>query len=236
MIERVASAHHLLVACDFDGTLAPIVDDPDTAAALPDAIDALRRLARLPNTTVAVVSGRAHRELEERFGDESFVLIGEHGADRGDVSPDDPPALAEARRLAASMVDETPGSRIEHKGRSVVFHHRNAPEGAEAAERLRERAAEIEGLHLMEGKAVLEMSVSDEDKGTALTALRDDLGADAVFFIGDDVTDEKVFATLGDSDLGVKVGADPTAAHARVADPKAVADMLDSLGSLRGSG
>lgn len=233
MIERLATVPRLLVACDFDGTLAPIVDDSHTARAIPESLEALRDLAHLPDTTVAVISGRTHRELHERFGTDGFVLIGEHGADRGEPSPEESPALRQARRLVESAVDRTPGATVEHKGRSVAFHHRRAADGAEAVADLRSRASGIDGLSMMEGKAVLELSVSHETKGTALGTLREALAVDAVVFIGDDVTDETVFEALGETDLGVKVGDAPTAARMRVTDPDEVADILHRLAALR---
>lgn len=236
MIESVASAARLLVACDFDGTLAPIVDDPDLAEASAESLQALRALATLPDTTVAVVSGRTHRELERRFGTEGFVLVGEHGADRGHAAPPDPAPLTRARRLVDEIAERTPGSRVEHKGRSVVFHHRRVDDPGAAVDSLRDRASRIDGLSLMEGKAVLELSVAAETKGTALMAMKADLGADALFFVGDDVTDETVFELLGGADLGVKVGEGPTAAHHRVEDPSAVTALLERLHHLRAKG
>jgi trehalose 6-phosphate phosphatase len=236
MIESIATVSHLLVACDLDGTLAPIVDDPDLAEATAGSLRALRALAALPDTIVAVVSGRTHHELERRFGTEGFVLVGEHGADRGQAAPPDPESLIRARRLVDEVAERTPGSRVEHKGRSVVFHHRRVDDPGPAVDSLRAGAAVIHGLSLMEGKAVLELSVSAETKGTALMAMRADVGADALLFVGDDVTDETVFGLLGEADLGVKVGEGPTAAHHRVEDPAAVADLLQLLHDLRANG
>ena len=68
------------------------------------------------------------------------------------------------------------------------------------------------GLHVLHGKHVVEVSVVRADKGTALVALRDEVGADAVAYFGDDVTDEDAFRTLGPNDLTVKVGPGDTAA------------------------
>ena len=240
MIDRLTGAGTLLVACDFDGTLAPIVSDPDAAEPLPRSVTALRRLASMADTTVAIISGRLHSELVERFGDDDFVLIGEHGSDAGDDddggdADTEPAELSEARRLVDEAAESTAGSQSEHKARSVAFHYRNAPDPAAAVARLRSQAAELPGIKVLDGKMVLEMSAAHDDKGTAVSRLKADLGSDRVLFIGDDVTDESVFAVLGPSDVGVKVGGGETLATQRVANPEAVADLLESLVVHRGS-
>jgi trehalose 6-phosphate phosphatase len=233
-IDNIARVPHLLVACDFDGTLAPIVNDPDDATVLPEALAALHRLGRLPRTTVAIVSGRLRRELVDRFGEDDFILVGEHGADSGSDAPPEPESLTKAREIVDKVHRETPGSRIEHKTMSVVFHYRQVEEDPEPAlTELREAAAGLPDLEVMEGKAVLEISVPHDDKGDVILALRERFGADAILFLGDDVTDETVFPRLGPSDLGVKVGPEETAAGARVADPAEVGEFLARLADRR---
>ncbi len=81
-LTRIARVPQLLVACDYDGTLAPIVDDPTHAIPLPEAVMAVRSLATLPQTTVAVVSGRALRDLAALSRLPSEVhLVGSHGSE-----------------------------------------------------------------------------------------------------------------------------------------------------------
>lgn len=233
-IDDIARVPHLLVACDFDGTLAPIVNDPDDATVLPEALTALHRLGRLARTTVAIVSGRLRRELVDRFGEDDFILVGEHGADSGSDSPPEPESLARAREIVDRVHRETPGSRIEHKTMSVVFHYRQVETDPEPAlVELRRAAAELPDLEVMEGKAVLEISVPHDNKGDVILALRERSGADAILFLGDDVTDETVFPRLKAPDLGVKVGPEETAATARVSDPVEVADFLTRLADRR---
>jgi trehalose 6-phosphate synthase/phosphatase len=234
-VASVASAGRLLVACDFDGVLAPIVDDPDEATATAASMAALQRLAKQPNTMVAIISGRRRSQLLERFPDEGFVLIGEHGADYSTDPTSDRPSLTLARELVDAVVAQTPGSRAEHKARSVVFHYRQAEEPKAALATLRGAGDHLEGITLMEGKKVLELSNSSETKGTAVARLRAELDADAVVFLGDDLTDESVFETLDGDDLGVKIGEGPTVATARVADPEAVAVLLEELAAARES-
>src|SRR5262245_46467261 len=81
-VTRIARVPQLLVACDYDGTLAPIVQDPTQAVPLPEAVAAVRTLASLPQTTVAVVSGRALRDLAALSRLPSEVhLVGSHGSE-----------------------------------------------------------------------------------------------------------------------------------------------------------
>lgn len=230
----LAAAGSLLVACDFDGTLAPIVDNPDAATALPDSVEALRRLKATDNTAVAIISGRRRDELATRFGDD-FVLIGEHGADPGTTPPSDPPSLTLARRKVDAAHAETPGSRAEHKPRSVVFHYRRVDDPDRVVARLRSEGERLDGITVLEGKSVLELTTSPVDKGDALVELRRIHQPDRVLFLGDDVTDESVFERLGPHDLGVKVGSGRTAAVARVTGPEDVAELLRLLADRRGA-
>lgn len=224
-LDRVVRAPHLLVACDFDGTLAPIVEDPAAAAALPAAIEALTTLAERDDVTVVIISGRQRVELVQRF-QEGFYLIGEHGADTGQKETTESESLAIVREMVERAHRDTPGSRVEHKPRSVVFHYRQVEDPQGVLARLQDEVGAVDGIHLMEGKSVLEMSTSSIDKGQALDALRRSVRADAVLFLGDDTTDESVFVRLGADDLGVKVGQGETAARARVSGPDEVAALL----------
>src|SRR3954454_17561458 len=131
-IARIARVPQLLVACDYDGTLAPIVDDPTRARPLPESVAAVRALASLPQTTVAVVSGRALRDLATLSRLPSEVhLVGSHGSefDVGFVQRL-APELVELRTRLQHAVEEIakgrPGIRIEPKPASVAVHIRGA--------------------------------------------------------------------------------------------------------------
>jgi trehalose-phosphatase len=236
MIEDLAATRKLLLASDFDGTLAEIVDDPDLATPLARSKSALEALADSPGTTVAVISGRRRSQLVERFGHPSFVLIGEHGADHGDGTGPESGSLAEARVLADQLASTAPGARVEHKTRSVAFHYRLVEDPDHVVEELRRRAGAIPGLRLVEGKMVVELTDSAVDKGTALLELRRQVSPDRVVFMGDDVTDETAFAVLQPGDVGIHVGLGPSLAGVTVADPSSLADMLDTLVAFRTAG
>ncbi len=251
-VAEVCQTQRLLVATDFDGTLAPIVDDPATARPLPEAIEALRSLAAIPGTTVAVISGRALADLESMVGvDDTIHLVGSHGAE---TSPEDGPGVPEhapsllspedTKRLNRLKLElqqitaEFPGVRLEVKPTGVAVHLRGLDErdAAGVTERIEENPASWPGVHLLRGKKVLELTVVTTNKGRALKAMMRQHQVTATVFIGDDVTDENAFGVLAGDDVGVKVGSGRTAADVRIQDPARVADLLHLLAASRRRG
>lgn len=239
-LAEVARVPRLLVASDFDGTIAPIVANPADARPLPAAADALAALAALRSTTAALISGRALGDLSVLSGAPADVhLVGSHGSefDAGFLDAVDDSAravLADLEQTMAALAQRFPGASIETKPVSVAFHVRNtAPE--HAAQALDAALDAVRGwdVHVTEGKAVREFAVIDTDKGEALQLLRRQGEADAIVFFGDDVTDEKAFGRLGAADVGVKVGSGPTRAAYRVATPDDVAAALTLLRDAR---
>ncbi|MGW5050463.1 trehalose-phosphatase [Actinokineospora sp. NPDC004072] len=236
-IVQIARTPRLLVACDYDGTLAPIVNDPEQARPLPEAVNALRALAGLHETTAAVISGRALRDLATLSRLPSEVhLVGSHGSefDVGFVHAIDADARRLHRRLKADLeilVEGEPGVQLEVKPASIAVHVRRADAdvAARVLDAVRKGPCTWDGVHVTEGKAVIELAVVQTDKGHALDILRHQAGATATVFVGDDVTDEKAFARITGPDLGIKVGDGESLAGYRIDDPTAVATMLAFL-------
>lgn len=249
-----AARPRVLVAVDFDGTLAPIVTDPLQARALPGGLEALREATALRGVSTAVVSGRDLATLEMLTGigpDDGITLIGSHGAqtNRGDpaelVSAAGAALLDEAAAaLLATLRDEleairsrNPSVRLEYKPAAVVLHTRGVvPSAAEAATKAAHEAGRRHtGVHVLSGKEVVELSVSAADKGSALADLARASRSDATLYVGDDVTDERAFAALHplSGDLTVKAGAGETVAVQRVPDPEAVVALLKLFVELR---
>lgn len=233
-IDNVASSPVVLVACDYDGTLADHVDDPDRAFPVRESIIALRSLAALPDTHVAVISGRAVRDLASlsRLPDE-IHLVGSHGSEfeAGYVTGLDDPARALLDGLTSDLravAAGTPGALVERKPASLAFHYRSVDPDVVPAlvDGILNGPAKRPGVRVKHGKNVIELAVVDTDKGTAITRLRQLVGADVVFFLGDDITDEDGFAVLAGPDVGVKVGPGDTKAAHRVDDPRDVARLL----------
>jgi trehalose 6-phosphate phosphatase len=238
-LARVSRLPRLLVASDYDGVLAPIVSDPAQAWALPEAIEVLAALSGLPRTEVAVVSGRARDDLAALAGlPDTVTLVGSHGGEiDGGLGLDlDAAALHDRlRRRLDEIVVGRAGVALEVKPASLVVHTRNAerPVAAEVAAMVRSGPATWPGVHVTEGKEVIEMAVVDADKGTAIRLLRERAAADAVVFLGDDVTDENVFAVLDGPDVGVKVGPGETLARHRVGSPLEAVAVLEQVLRLR---
>jgi trehalose 6-phosphate phosphatase len=117
----------------------------------------------------------------------------------------------------------------------VAVHVRQVTDPA-AATVLLDRVGQVADPSLTRkpGKAVLELAVTDADKGSALRRLREDLSAAGVLYLGDDVTDEDGFRALGPDDVSVKIGDGRTAAGHRVADPAGALAVLDRLARLLG--
>lgn len=248
-LERFAAHRRVLVALDFDGVLAPIVDEPSAARPLPEASAALERL--VATTDVAFVSGRDLDDLRACASPPTaVVLVGGHGtqsslegAAGGQSLSEDESALLE--RLGAELdrlADGVEGVHVERKPMSAVLHTRRAsrPDAERVTAAALAGPATWEGVHALQGKEVVELGAVELGKGAGLLRLRDRLSADgpavdAVLFAGDDVTDENAFAALDPAagDLTVKVGDGETAAAFRVDGPPDVAALLHRLADLR---
>lgn len=231
-LPRLAAARPLLVASDYDGVLARLRDDPSAAVPEAGVAEALARLAAHDGVTVALVSGRGVADLRATSGlTGPYRFVGSHGAEfDGPVTGE----LADRRdalaALLAPVVDEVPGARLEVKPASVAVHVRPVADRAAGAALLA-RADQLADpvITRKPGKDVLELAVTDADKGSAVRRLREELGAAAVVYLGDDVTDEDAFAVLGPGDLGVKVGPGDTRASARVDDLPGALAVLTAL-------
>ncbi len=240
-LHQLARVPNLLVACDYDGTMAPLVDNPMEAVPNRNAVAAMRALAELANTHVAVVSGRSLRDLASLSRlPEEIRLVGSHGSefDLGFVSRLSPELAKRRAKLieAVSVLGQKYSARIEEKPTGVTFHFRGMePELAQAArDEVVRGPASQDGVHSRNGHDIIEMSVIKTNKGEALETIRHQVGASAVIFFGDDITDEDGFRTLTGPDVGVKVGDGPSVAHYRVADIETVAQLLALLSEFRG--
>lgn len=231
----------LLVASDYDGTLAPLVNDPAQAEASRESLAALRMLSELPQTYVAVISGRALADLARRTREAGDIhLVGSHGSEFESEFAKSLSAEARERleRLKAALrpiADQTPGCFVEEKPAALAFHYRNtdSQQAQRAVELVLAGPGQWPEVHVRHGKRVIELSVVVTDKSKALERLRQRLGATAVLFVGDDVTDEDAFAVLTGPDIGVKVGEGETCTRFRVADTVATASLLTRLADRR---
>ena len=230
----------LLVALDFDGTLSELVAHPSLARPVPGALGAVHSLAVSHGVTVALVSGRPVADLRRVSGvAEDVMLIGSHGAEwdgRGDmvISAGQATALAQMRDAVDALVQQTPGAMIEPKpaGFAVHVRHSSLSSGRDLVMQVAD-LAEAATLHTLRGKSVIDVGVHPLDKGTAVAALRAELGNVTLLFAGDDVTDETVMAVARDTDVTIRVGPGETAARFRLPTPAALVVMLQRLADSR---
>ena len=247
-IARVAASDRLLVALDFDGTLSPLEDEPMDARMLPAARDAVAALVAAPDTVVAFVSGRSLVDLRviAEHDDASHVLLaGSHGAEywvpgEGLARHADDPASAQLRDALRARAEQSTahleGVWIEPKTFGFGVHTRRAQQAAaDEANRLVDEIVQAEAPHWRRrtGHNIVEFAFRHEGKDSAIAELRERVGATAVLFAGDDVTDEDAMRSLGPEDLGVRVGDGETAARIRVADIAALAGLLQQLATER---
>ncbi|PSP57444.1 trehalose-phosphatase [Halobacteriales archaeon QS_1_67_19] len=245
LVTELIAREGLLVALDFDGTLAAIEDRPEQATIPEPTREAVAVLAAEPDVAVAVVSGRELADVRERVGLPELAYAGNHGleirADEYAIHPEARSAEATIEdvcdRLAGELAD-VEGAIVERKGVTATIHHRLVDdEAVPTVERGVESAvADREEVRLTTGKDVLELRPAVEwNKGEAVRELTAELVPDGEdwlpIYLGDDTTDEAAFAVLDGRGLGVKVGDDPdTDAPYRVADPEAVREVLAWLG------
>lgn len=244
-LREIARVPRLLVALDFDGTLAPQVDDPEQARALPEAHAAVLALLERPATRVALISGRAMASLETVSDlPDSALLVGSHGIEIRLDHPGDIVSLDTTEIRQVGILNEVLGEVaesfdqvwLEPKPAGFALHTRLATDHNSRVAHLvalSEATAEIDNLKVRKGKDVLEFSVRSTTKGDAVEHLRNYTNASAVFYAGDDVTDEDAFAALGTADFGLKSGAGETIAAHRVAGPHQVAQVLALLADYR---
>src|SRR3954469_5731110 len=216
--ELVAVAPDVVVGLDFDGTLSPIVDDPDRAVIHPDGPAALVDLAAQVRA-VAVVTGRPARQFVElgslesvaaRLGDSArLVVLGQYGNERWDSStrefrsPEPPQGLQEFRAELPDLLarENAPEAYVEEKGLPTAVHTRRLPDAQAAVERLQAAladAAERHGLGLEPGRLVLEVRAPGMHKGLAVRAALEENEARGVLFAGDDLGDVEAFEAVRD--------------------------------------
>ncbi len=243
VLERYGRASQRIIFLDYDGTLVPITEDPE--AAVPD--EALcRRLEGLTadtRNTCVIVSGRRREFLDKWFGSLSLTLVAEHGAfirtPGGSWSSEamSPPPDWKQRFLPVLQryMDRCRGAFIEEKEVSLVWHYRNVdPEVAalrsrELMDELRDLVSHDSRLQVMEGHKIVEVKPSGYDKGSmALRLLAQDT-YDFIMAIGDDKTDEDLFAALPDAALTFKVGLTASVAKYNLRDQQQVARLMDDL-------
>jgi alpha,alpha-trehalase len=230
---------------DYDGTLTPIVSQPEDAILSDPMREALAQLSQL--CTVAIVSGRDRVDVEPLVSLDELVYAGSHGFDiKGpaglrmeheggrQVLAD----LDRAERELNERLKKVRGARVERKRFAIANHYRNVAEAdvPQMEQAVREVLGKHDRLRMSGGKKVYELRPDiDWDKGRAVLWLMKALGLSAdetlAFYVGDDVTDEDAFRALAAQGVGVVVGAPTYRTHAayRLHDTDEVQTFLESM-------
>jgi trehalose 6-phosphate phosphatase len=232
----LAAPGQALIGTDFDGTLAPIVPDPQAARALPGAAPALARLARAVGT-VAVITGRPAAEAVRYGGLDAvpgLIVLGHYGGQRWQdgqlTGPGSPPAIAAARQALPGLLERAgadAGTWVEDKELALAVHTRRAADPAGMLSRLAGPLTELAGrlgLAAEPGRLVIELRAPGADKGGALRALVAERGAGSVLFCGDDLGDLPAFAAVRELRAA---GLPGCAAASASAESPQVADAAD---------
>lgn len=196
-----------LLALDFDGTLSPIVEDPEAAWIHPDSLAALRRLGPVLGA-IAIITGRpvdqARRlgRFEESAGLEKLIVCGQYGAEHWDATtgqvtrPTRPDAVHElAERLPQWLIEhDAERIRVEDKGLAVALHTRGVAPGLldTLAPQIAALAAEFD-LNVEPGRQVIELRASRTDKGETLRRVVEEVHPESLVFAGDDLGDLPAF-------------------------------------------
>ncbi len=229
-----------LVLLDYDGTLVPYVDRPEKAVPDKELIKTLNQLSEMPNTWVVIISGRNHHTLDKWFGKLNVGLIAEHGTwYREDGKWRQTKKLdigwkKELYPIFQEFADKTPGSFVEEKPYSLVWHYRRIDAWI-ADIRAQELINTIiypctkNNLQILNGHKVVEVKVSGIDKGTGTKHWLAKKDWDFVLAVGDDRTDEDIYNVLPDNAYTVKVGYEQTAARFNLNSHEDVRHILQQL-------
>jgi trehalose 6-phosphate synthase/phosphatase len=240
--ETLRAAPTLLILLDYDGTLVPFASVPTLAAPDADLLQLLTRLAERTATTVHVVSGRPRESLDRWLGSAPVWLHAEHGfwsrAPGGSWEEAPRPDLGWMERVRPILEDfhaRTPGSLIEQKTAALAWHYRMAdPEfGAHQANELRVHLRELlsnEPVEILPGEKVIELRPHGVHKGRIVEqALRVTPPGATVLAIGDDCTDEDMFAAVPADGTTIHVGPAASRAILRLRDWRATREFLRRL-------
>ena len=233
----------LLVFVDYDGTLIDLAQRPELAVPDRELVDLLRRLAAKPGLELHLVSGRPATFLERWFGELPIGLHAEHGQVSrlpGTTAWTDPPAeepewRARVIALLDRIASHIPGSFVETKRSSIAWHFRQVePEFASTvAKELRLHLLELlsnVGVAVVEGSRVIEIRPQGVHKGQIVArALGSHGNGAAMVVLGDDRTDEDMFAAAPADALTVHVGPGRSVARYEIGDPRAARQLLLSL-------
>ncbi|HOI13416.1 MAG TPA: bifunctional alpha,alpha-trehalose-phosphate synthase (UDP-forming)/trehalose-phosphatase [Methanoculleus sp.] len=238
LVTDYAAANARLLLLDYDGTLVPFASKPQKAVPGDATREVLEALSREPGNEVVVISGRDRSTLDAWFGTMDIGLIAEHGVWIKERSGEwrMPEALsddwkAEINPLLELYTDRTPGTFIEEKDYSLVWHYRRTEPvlGAQRAKDLKDDLLHLTSnlnVGVMEGNKVIEIKNNVVNKGRAALNWVSQRAWDFIFAIGDDRTDEDLFEAMPPDAYSIKVGLAPSRARFNLVGQRDVLPLL----------
>ena len=238
ILKAYKTAKNRLLLLDYDGTLVEFNEKPNLAIPSPQLLKTIEKLIQQPNTDVVIISGRDQLFLDKWFGKMKLTLVAEHGyfiknEKWTEKLINNKEWIQNLLPIFNSFTDRTPGTFVEEKQNSLVWHYRKTdPELAN------NRAVELktvikslapESISLMDMDKAIEITNSQFNKGTAVSDIVSKKIYDFTLCIGDDVTDENMFINLNEEAYTLKVGKKTTAAKYYIKNPIEVKKLLKLL-------
>ncbi|CAN5567863.1 bifunctional alpha,alpha-trehalose-phosphate synthase (UDP-forming)/trehalose-phosphatase [soil metagenome] len=234
-------AEKRLIFLDYDGTLTPFTDEPQKAIPNEELITILQNLTADERNRVVIISGRDRNTLSEWLGQLNVDFICEHGVwlrGRGEewrmIEQLTDGWKQEILPVLEFYVDRTPGSLIETKDYSLVWHYRKVETGLGEL-RTRELSSHLKyissnmNLQVLEGDMVVEIKNAGVNKGKAALKWLHEFPSEFIMAIGDDWTDEDTFKVMPEEAITIKVGGNSSEAKFSVHSPKDVRKLLTEL-------
>jgi trehalose 6-phosphate synthase/phosphatase len=241
IVSRYVKTTNRIIFLDYDGTLVDFKSSIEQASPDKELYQILSQLTDDPANHIVLISGRKHENLEEWFGDHHIDLIAEHGAwfKKQAGSWHKIPGLSaqwkhDIMPVLETYVDRTPGTFIEEKSFSLVWHYRKAQKGLgelRAGELMNnlKYLANDKGLQLLPGNKVVEIKNMEINKGKAALTLLDGNKYDFIMALGDDYTDEDIFKALPESAVTIKIGSNLSAAKFHLRSPGEARRLLKNM-------
>lgn len=239
--EKFSNSNKRLLFLDYDGTLMDFKSNPDAVTPDSELIDLLKNLSAQPETEIVIISGRDKNTLENWLGDLPLNFVAEHGVwlkylgkEWETVDELDIKWKKDIRDILETYVAKTPGSLIEEKDYSLVWHYRKVETGLGEL-RAREIVSHLKflaqdnGLMVLEGNKVVEIKNQEINKGRTAAKWLNTPQPDFIVAIGDDWTDEDTFKAMPEHAITIKVGAESSVAKYSLRDPEHVRKFLGGI-------
>jgi trehalose 6-phosphate synthase/phosphatase len=239
----LATQQRVALFLDYDGTLREIEREPRDAKPNAEIRSLIDRIGHYRKVDLTIISGRSRQDLEAWFEKPAFAIIAEHGATvrrPGSATWEDQDRDVsyawkdEIRELVRLYEQSTPGSWLEEKRTSLVWHYRKTdPEfGTWKANQLAHELSTMmanEPVKIRHGRKIVEVTAAEVSKGAAVRRLMHEHNYDLVLCAGDDQTDESMFEIEAPHVITIKIGREPSRARYRLRDPAAFRGFLQQV-------